>query len=138
MTYAVYVAAPYADAPLVREVHQLLSDAGITPTSTWAKDATPGPENQSAFTPEQLRAFAENNDADVLRADAVLVLAREGAGGEMFAEVARAQLWGKAVFWVGRRTLSAWRAGVQQCWSVGDALVALRGVAARRVIGALP
>lgn len=120
----VYVAAPYADAERVRDVHDYLRHQGHSPTSRWAEAATDA-EDFSKFRPEELSDFAAQNDGDVRAADAVLVLARSGAGGEMFAEARIAIEWGKRVLWVGRRTLSAWRPGVERFDSVPDAIQAL-------------
>lgn len=106
-----YVAAPFADAGLVRDVHARLVEHDVRPTATWAEDVV-GPENLGQYTTERLRAFAAVNDSDLRASNAMLVLAREGAGGEMFAEIARALLWGIPVVWSGRRTLSAYRRGV--------------------------
>lgn len=120
----VYVAAPFADAHVVRDVHERLLSLGMLPTSTWATTAN-GEEDFSAYTPERLRDFALANDADVRRSHALLVMARAGAGGEMFSEIRIALEWGKPVFWVGRRTLSAYRNGVVLCDDVDEALGAL-------------
>lgn len=94
---------------------------GLVPTSTWAEEQI-GPENFAQYTVEQLRAIAFSNDGDILRSNSMLVLARPGAGGEMFAEARFALQHEKAVFWVGRRTLSAWRRGVIRCHDLDAAL----------------
>jgi len=109
--FKVYVAAPYADASLVRMIHEKLKTQDIGFTSSWAEEAK-GAENFAAFSPERLREHAEANDGDVREANALLALARDGAGGEMFAEARIALEWGIPVVWVGRRILSAWRDGV--------------------------
>lgn len=128
----VYVAAPFADGAFVREhVHERLASVGATPTSTWVH-ASAGPEDFSRYTIEALREAAARNDADIRRSDVVLALARDGAGGEMFAEVRYALEIGRPVLWVGRRILSAWRVGVVRCDDLDDALTALRSWGARR------
>lgn len=125
MSLTVYVAAPYDDAAFVRDVvHAKLIELGATPMSLWAEKAA-GPEDFSKMTVDALRAAARDNDRD-LRASAVcLVIARPGAGGEMFAESRVAAEWGKAIVWVGRRTLSAWRTGVVRVESLDDAFAVL-------------
>src|SRR5205085_2010907 len=65
-----------------------------------------------AFTPTELRRHIERNDADLRSSDIVLVVARDGVGGEMFAEASMAIAIGKTVLWCGRRILSAFRPGV--------------------------
>lgn len=120
----IYVAAPYEDAAHVRGLHERLRSLGLEPTSHWAENAA-GPENFASFTPMQLRAIAESNDTDVISSTAVLVLARAGAGGEMFAEARLALFLAKPVYWVGRRTLSSWREGVVRCEDLDDALARL-------------
>lgn len=111
MSLLCYVAAPYADAAFVRVVHDHLLAVAITPTSSWATTAR-GPEDFSRFSPPELRRVAAQNDADLRGSDVCLVIARDGAGGEMFAEARVALEWGKPIVWTGRRTLSAWRSGV--------------------------
>ncbi len=117
----VYVAAPYADAEQVRILHERMRAFGLKPTSAWAEQAD-GAEDFSLFTPADLRRFALKNDADLSSSDCVLVLSRVGAGGEMFAEARLALVEGLPVYWVGRRTLSAWREGVTLCEDTDDAL----------------
>lgn len=117
----VYVAAPYADAEQVRALHRRMRVMGLQPTSSWA-EAADGPESFTNKLPEVLRDFALANDAELLRSSAVLVLARDGVGGEMFAEARLALDNDIPVFWVGRRTLSAWREGVVLCEDVDDGL----------------
>lgn len=121
MTCRVYVAAPYEDAEQVRGIHKLLREAGLEMTSRWAEQAT-GAEDFSTFKPWELACLARANDADLLSSHAVLVMARKGAGGEMFAEARIAIHVGIPVFWFGRKTLSAWRPGVTQCESLDDVI----------------
>src|SRR5258706_3586810 len=82
----VYVAAPYADAPRVRALHDDLREAGFLPVSQWAENAN-GPEALETLPLSTIRALARQNDADLLSAHLVIALARDGAGGDMFAEV---------------------------------------------------
>ncbi len=124
---SVYVAAPYADALKVRALHTRMRLLGLRPTSTWA-EAAAGAEDFSKFTPEQLRQFALSNDSALLSSDFVVVLARDGAGGEMFAEARLALDRGIAVYWVGRRTLSAWREGVTLADDIDDAIAGMLGL----------
>src|SRR4051812_47303326 len=125
MVARIYVAAPYEDAMAVRDVHALLRRLGFDCTSSWAENAR-GPEDLTSLSFEAIRSLAEQNDADVMAADLVLVRARLGAGGEMFAEARWAIEKGKRVFWVGRkRILSAYRLGVVLFDDIDDALAAL-------------
>lgn len=125
MTFPVYVAAPFADGAFVREhVHPLLEQHGITPTSTWVH-AAHGPEDFARFAPDALAAAAEQNDHDIHRSAALLVIARHGAGGEMFAEARYALALRKPVIWVGRLILSAWRPGVERVEDLDGAVHAL-------------
>lgn len=122
---AVYVAAPYEDAAFVRDVvHESLRHRGYVVTSTWAESAT-GPENFARFSPEQLRRACATNDCDVMVANVVLVLARHGAGGEMFAEARYALTLGRPLVWCGHLRLSAWREGVVRCSDLDAAYYAL-------------
>jgi nucleoside 2-deoxyribosyltransferase len=116
-----YVASPYDTAPEVRELHKRLTTLGIAFTSMWAEQAN-GAEDFSKFSPEKLKDIAEENDAHVRAADAVLVLSRETGGRETYAEARYALSQQKHVFWVGKLTLSAWRDGVTRCENIDDAL----------------
>lgn len=121
--FRVYVAAPYADSVFVRSVHKVLRAEAFEPTSRWAETAS---AVEPLLTDEAMRAAALANDDDLYRSHAVLVLAREGTGGEMFAEARIAIATGIPVVWAGRRILSAYRAGVTRCDDIHEALRALR------------
>lgn len=125
----VYVAAPYEDAPEVREVHRKIMTQvpGVRVRATWA-DVARGPEDLEALGPERVARAIDTNDRDLEAADVVLVLARPCAGGEMFAEVARALAAGTPVIWVGRRILSAYRVGVRRVGSVEAAIALLESM----------
>lgn len=116
----VYVAAPYGDAAHVRHVHERLLSFDLVPTSRWAT-AAKGLEDYG-LSAAALRAAAEQNDADLRSSDFVLALARDDAGGEMFAECRIALEWDKPIVWVGRRILSAWRSGVVIAEDLDDAV----------------
>lgn len=132
----VYVAAPYEDGPFVRTVHDRLVSIGVRPTSRWAYNTDGSIEQIARFAPGELRRRAHENDADMRGSDLVLVLARHGGGGEMFAEARLALEWGKAVMWVGQRTtLTAWRSGVLRFADLNDALVALDAIKDRHAEG---
>ena len=132
----VYLAAPFADAPQVRELDTQLDAAGIVVTSTWAHAAS-GPEALGALPVDEVRRVALANDRDLLGAHLVVALAREGAGAEMFAEVRLALAHRIPVVWVGaRRPLSAYREGVLRVGSLDDATLFLCGSA--DMVGALP
>lgn len=112
---------------MVRDrVHGRLVAVGFEPSSRWV-DGAVSAEDFGRYTPEELRRFAAQNDRDVCSSHVVLVLARPGAGGEMFGEARLALEWGLAVVWVGRRTLSAWRRGVVRVDNLDQAI----GVLAR-------
>ena len=135
MNLNVYVAAPYEDGAFVFQgVHERLRALGMTPTSTWAEHAI-GREDFSRYTPARLREFAVRNDADLRAADVALVLARAGAGGEMFAEARVAIDWGKPVVWCGRLILSAWRSGVVRAEDLDAALSILVAMQAKHAEG---
>ena len=117
-----YVAAPFVDAPYVREVHGCLRLLGIEPSSSWAELADGQPEQLEAMPLEQVRAIAERNDHALATSDVVLVLPREGAGREMYAEARLAIAIGLEVIWVGGpRPLSAYREGVTLVDTVQEA-----------------
>jgi hypothetical protein len=104
----IYVCAPFDDRVYVRSVHAQLVESGLKPMSTWANAS----EDENWSDEEAVRLATFENTSQMATSDAMLVIARPGAGGEMFAEIARAQTWGKPIFWVGRRILSAFRPGV--------------------------
>jgi hypothetical protein len=115
--FKVYVAAPYDDAPAVREAHGWLRANRFIPVSSWA-DKVEGPERLDLLTSAQCHAIAEGNDRDLLSAHALLVLSRAGAGGEMFGEARLALEFGIPVVWVGsRRPLTAYRRGVVRVYT---------------------
>lgn len=125
MSIAVYVAAPYADAPAVREVHgRMLALGSLRPTSSWAMRAT-GPERLESLSIDEIASAIECNDRDLFDSDAMLVLARSNVGGEMFAEVARALAAAIPIVWVGRRILSTFRPGVFVVDDLDEALEVL-------------
>lgn len=124
MNFLVYVAAPFEDAALVRSIHDRLESIDMSPTSRWALSATSA-EDFAKFTPSQLRGLAQQNDSDLRGSDVALVVARAGAGGEMFAEARMALEWGKPVVWVGRWILSAWRRGVVRAGDIDGAFETL-------------
>ncbi len=125
-TMKVYVAAPYADAQSVVYLHERMRTLGIEPTSLWATQAE-GAENLTALSREEVQAIAASNYADIARSTSMIVLAREGVGGEMFREfgyaldVAALPL----VCWVGRRILSAYDSRVTLCEDLDEAIQAV-------------
>lgn len=138
----VYVAAPYEDAMHVRAAHSDLIARGMTPTSRWAERAF-GLEDRTIDVAELRRLLARNH-ADVDASDAMLVLARDGAGGEMFVEAARAIACGLHVVWRGRTILSSFAEGVIRVASTTSAINELERIARspdfrrREVPGVLP
>ena len=124
-----YLAAPFLDAPLVRDLDAKLVALGIDVTSTWADHAN-GPEALDRMPVEHVRGIALANDRDLLQAHIVVAFARDGAGAEMFAEVRLALAHRIPVLWVGsRRPLSAYRDGVLRSSSVEDGMILLSGFA---------
>lgn len=107
----VYIAAPYADAALVRIVKGKLEDLGAEVLASWAVEAV-GPEDLEAMGAAARRAAIDKNDRELQAADVLLVLAREGSGGAMFGEARLAIECGALVIWAGRRTLDAYRESV--------------------------
>ena len=135
MSFRVYVAAPYGDGHRVRRTHALLRYLRLEPTSSWAETAD-GPEDLGAIPVEKIRALAAKNDEELLNSDAVLVLARVGAGHEMCAEARLAIDRGIAVVWVGEpRCLSACRNGVDRVDDMTEAFARLCQLAAERDSG---
>lgn len=129
-----YVAAPFGDAPFVREVHACLRLLGIEPTSSWAEHADGTPEQLDQMPLAEVRALAERNDHALATSDVVLVLPREGAGREMYAEARLAIAIGLPVIWVGGpRPLSAYREGVLRVESLPEAFQELYERHSRRV-----
>jgi len=111
MTLPVYVAAPYSEGALVREMHATISWLGGRPTSRWAEQAI-GTEDFSKHTPEELRAIAADNDADIAAADVTLLYDPAGIGREAYADARYALLLERAVVWCSPRGISGFRAGV--------------------------
>ena len=134
---SVYVAAAYEDASYVRMVGGHLRRLGLTTTSSWSEQAR-GPEDLTQMMPEAIRHIAGTNDADLRAADVCLVMARRGAGGEMFAEARLAVEWGKSVYWVGRRILSSYRSGVTICDDLDAAVLAIYQLAAGQACAEVP
>lgn len=113
----VYVAAPFERRELVRKVEKDLFCHWMDSTASWAKLEHEG------LPPTELAAQQiKQNDDDIAISHALLVLAEPGLGGEMFAEVARALLFGIPIVWVGRRILSTFRPGVIESPSVEEAI----------------
>ena len=132
MSFRVYVAAPYDDAPGVRRIHALLRYLRLEPTSSWI-DLAVGPEELETLSVEELQRRAKRNDDDLESSNAVLVLPRQGAGREMFAEARLAIDRHIPVVWVGGpRSLSAFRDGVQRVEDLMEGLAHLCELAAWR------
>jgi hypothetical protein len=126
--FRVYVAAPYEDGGHVRDyIHPRLSELGMGYTSLWAESAG-GAEDITALTEKQLRDIADQNDQCIRHSHAMLVLARKGAGGEMFAEARLAHELRLMIVWAGRLTLSAWRDRVTRVSDLDGALEALNNL----------
>jgi len=127
----VYIAAPFADAALVRAIEPRLLPLGAESHSGWAQHAN-GPEQLDSMPLQSIQNIAAANDRDLMSAFAVLVLSRDGAGGEMFAEARLALEYGIPVVWVGaRRPLTAYRPGVVRVDTLEEALDLIALFAAR-------
>ena len=123
----VYLAAPYLDAPRVRDLDTELDALGIDVTSTWAHAAS-GAEALGAMPVDEVRRIALANDRDLLGAHLLVALACDGAGAEMFAETRLALAHRIPVLWVGtRRPLSAYREGVLRVASLAEGMIFLCG-----------
>jgi hypothetical protein len=132
----VYFCSPYADAAHVRRLHRIAHARGLLPVSSWAETVSDGPERLESLPRRSVRALAERNDADLLSAHVLVVLAREGAGGEMFAEARLALAHGAPIVWVGtRRPLTAYREGVVRFQGVTAAFAFL---SVFRAVGTAP
>jgi nucleoside 2-deoxyribosyltransferase len=123
--FRVYVASPYQEARFIRStVHPMLREHGLEPVSRWAEQAT------GAEVLDHLSAAVAivMNDADVERADAVLVLPTRTGGAEMYCEMRYALTLGKPVVYVTseRVMLSAYRHGVIRVDWPRDALAELQ------------
>ncbi len=126
MSFLVYVASSYQNAPYVRAVHEKLRAIRMEPSSSWAGHAN-GPEPRD-LSVDALRAIAARNDSDLLDSHAVLVIAHEQSG-ETFAELRLALERQLPVVYMGeRRILSAYRPGVVRVESIVEALYALTHV----------
>ena len=126
----VYFGSPFPDALHVRRLHLLARMRGLEPVSAWA-ETSDGPEELERMPLRTVRTLAAQNDRDLLSAHVVVILAREGAGGEMFAEARLALAHGIPVIWVGaRRPLTAYREGVLRINCVPTALRVLTAFAA--------
>jgi len=118
----VYVASPFALREEVKLLHEKLRGAGIDPVAQWPY----GTEKESELTTAMARELADRNDNDIMDSHAMLVLARPGQGGEMFAEVNYALRWQSPVVWTGERViLSTFRQGVLRASSMEDAITVL-------------
>lgn len=118
----VYICAPWVDARRMSAWLPILASYGLENGSSWIAAAC------SLDGPDPLDAKSiQKNDEELHLADAVLVISREGAGGEMFCEFTRAIMAGIPVFWVGREILSCRRAGVTICDDIQDAFETIRG-----------
>jgi len=133
MPLRVYVAAPFGDALLVRDAHMFLYALGMQPTSTWAQEADGEPEDLAAMPLRVVRRLAQRNDDDLACSDVVLVLPRDGAGREMYAEARIAVALGIPVIWVnGPVCLTAFREGVTRVSTFEEALALLEQMARDR------
>ncbi len=120
--FRVYVAAPYARAEEAREIHKKLRALQMTPTSSWAENAT-GKEALDTLTDQERYDICAQNDCDLCGSDVVLLRSVQGEGGEMFCELCLALEQVIPVVYVGPRfILSAYRQGVTRVDSLSSAL----------------
>jgi hypothetical protein len=123
-----YVASPYAQASFVRIIHDRLVGVGITPTSTWALEAS-GREDFSRYTPEALRAAWSKNLDDILRSDALLLYDPTGEGRATYGEGELAIEWCKHVVWLSPRGIAQYAPDVIRPEGLDDAIDALARLA---------
>ena len=126
----VYLAAPFVDYREAHRVRAVLADSGHSCTSSWIIQAIAlgGREELDERTATTALAY---NDADVAGSQALLLLARAGAGGECFAELRYAQTLELPCVVLGRAILSAWRPGTVRVATLEGALAALGNIASR-------
>lgn len=117
----VYVAGPYSSAEYVRGLHERLRGAGFEPTSSWANTAS-GAESLLALPIETRSAIKKQNCDDLRSADVCIVIDRDGTGHETYCELARAEEWGKDVYFVGRPMLTAVCPPVLWCRGIEDVI----------------
>lgn len=133
---AIYVAAPYARAPYVREVHSCLADLGMRIASRWAYGAPPVevlPETPTDLERASLRATRKANLEDLRGADCVLALTFPGEGREMWAEIHEAIREHVPVLWAGPvLSLAAYEPGVHRVPTVSHAIQLLVNAAKQR------
>lgn len=123
MSRLVYIATRFADAEHAHTVvRPALIAAGLGVCSTW--HAPPwAPEDLDALDPIDVVRIYQRNRLEVASADAVLVLAAEGAR-ETLAEAESAYRDGTPVLWVGRPHLSAKARAATGYWTIVPSLEA--------------
>jgi hypothetical protein len=134
----VFVSAPWQLGPMIREeLHDRLASVGIEPVSSWVQAADGQAENLDALTTDHARAACDQNDRDVHRASAVLLLTRPGLGSASFGEVRYALALRKPVVWVGPRfnVDAKGRPGVVPVEDVDQAIVVLSAMRSRYAYG---
>jgi hypothetical protein len=117
----VYVAGPYASAPIVRSIHEKLCAIDCLPTSQWAENAA-GPENFADFTPSRLNEIAVGNYLDLESSDAIFVFDPQCLGQETLCELGHALCRRIPAVVVRPKPLSRWRHGVVRAETLGEAL----------------
>lgn len=103
--FAVYVAAPFEDRGYIREsIHPLLEERGWEPTSRWVHASENALDQESAA-----KAIAQN-DMDIVRSSAMLVIPKPKTGAETFCELRFATMLNLPVVYVrARDVLSMYR-----------------------------
>jgi hypothetical protein len=134
MTLPIFVSAPWQLGPMIREeLHERLAAVGLEPVSSWVQASDGQAENLETLPIEHARAACEQNDHDIHRAAAVLLLTRPGLGSASFGEVRYALALRKPVVWVGPRfnVDAKGRPGVVMVEDVDQALVVLSALRSR-------
>lgn len=133
MTLPVFVSAPWELGPMLREeLYERLRAIGIEPVSSWVYGTDGASEDLHAIDDATKRAACEQNDHDLHKAVALLLLTRKGHGSASFAEARYALALRKPVVWVAPRfNLDAWRPGVVRVGDVDEAMVVLSALRSR-------
>lgn len=128
----IYVAAPFENGPIVRELHERLSSLGHEPVGRWVAEAGGGKDGLHRLSISKISSLLDTNDEDVVSSDVLVALVTPGMGKEMFCEAALARLLRKPVIWVGREEwlpLSAFRPGAWRTESIATLMSMLKDLA---------
>lgn len=128
-----YLASSYTNAAWIESfVRPRVELAGCVIVSTW-HDLPHAPEDLESLSDDERHRIAAQNDRDLSRAQAALVIADERSG-ETFVEAGRAWQAGTPIVWTGRAILTAYRPGVVRCATLGEAFNVLDEMVRRRSV----